>query len=224
MGAAFPAPPSEPPTSPGGGIILGEELPAQRPVVDEGGTYPTTDFEHATAYQKEHDLKMLHKLLMRGMRLELCARSLNKTLDETARMRRTIWRRLRVEAENLDMLTHAGRTLAYYDDVRAQALRTASDPAVSVVSRMRALEVSLKAEGDKHSFLYRAGFYSATKFTPKADVENDGARDASLIARMAQAIIDPTMDDDMVRDLMDQVARSRETTDDEAQNLDVNML
>jgi hypothetical protein len=198
-------------------------MPGERGVADENQAAAMTSFDSADSYQKEHELRLLHKFLMRGTRVEVIARALNKTLDEVRRMRRTLWRRLRAEAENLDMLTHAGRTMSYYDEVRAMALRTASDTQVSAVSRMRALEVSLRAEGDKHNFLYRAGFYSATKYTPKQDATDDRSRDANLLARMAQAIVDPTMDDDTVRDLMEQLARDRglEDLDDD---MDVNLL
>lgn len=219
---AFPNPPEDPTEGPIG-AVLPDDLPADRGVADGNLAHPLTSFDSGDSYQKEHELRLLHKFMMRGTRVEVIARALNKTLDEVRRMRRTLFRRLKAEAENLDMLTHAGRTLAYYDEVRGMALRTASDTQVSPVTRMRALEVSLHAENDKHSFLYRAGFYSSTKFTPKSDVTDDRARDANLLARMAQAIVDPTMDDDMVRDLMEQVARDR-GADDMDDDMDVSLL
>lgn len=180
--------------------------PADRPVADPAAVIASLTAAGGEGYVKEYELRTLHRLLMRNTRIEIIARAMDKSVTEVIRLRRILFRRLRMEASNVDMLTHAGQTMAFFNEIAGMAMRIATDDNVQPISRLAAMREARGAITDKVTFLKTAGFYSTTKYTPKIDETDPAARQAENTARMLRAIIDPTMDEQAKNDLLDQIA------------------
>ena len=152
-------------------------------------------------YAREYRLRLLHRFLLRNLPLDMISRSMDLTITEITEMRRELYRRLKLEAGNVDMLTHSGRTLSFYDEIRGQALKMASDGNKTDSVRVKALGVCLQAEKDKHSFLKDAGFYETVKFHPKSGASDAQAGQADSLSSIAKSILDPSSDLSAIADL-----------------------
>lgn len=227
MGRAQPNPPRR-----GRRTAAGPEVPQDEPSAPSAASpvaSPAAVVAQITAaggegYVKEYELRTLHRLLMRNTRLEVIARAMNKSISEIQRLRRVLYSRLKHEAQNMDMLTHAGRTMAFFGEIRGAALRDATADGVSLMGRMRSYEVAIHAEMGLHKFLQVAGFYSSAKFLPKSDTQDPAQRDADMIQNLMRTVIDPTLDDAAADALMDRIVADRQDANYTDTDTETNLL
>lgn len=139
-------------------------------------------------------LKRAHRMFMLQIPVLSIAQELNITLTEVGALRREIEARLRHEAANADLLTFAGQTLAFYNMVRADALRMASDASRTVAARNDSYRTALKAEADMQDFLKLAGFFDGVKYTPRSEATSEAEQGALDMNEFARLIRDPQAD------------------------------
>lgn len=168
---------------------------------DTGNHFPPRySHEHDTrnvqpvSIAREAMLKRAHRMFMLQIPVLNIAQDLNVTLTEVGALRREIDTRLRNEAANADLMTFAGHTLAFYNMVRADALRMAADPQRTVAARNDSYRTALKAEADKQDFLKLAGFFDGVKYTPRSDATSEAEQGALDMNEFAKLILDPNAD------------------------------
>lgn len=146
--------------------------------------------DSAQAYQREHDLRMVHRLMLRGAGMPAIATALGCSTEQAYAMRRELYARLRAEAGSIDMLVHTGKTLGFYDEIRTIAMRDATRENISARDKSRLLTVALAAEAGKHRFLQVSGFYDNATLRP-ADPVSDGDDSMETIRTAMRAMMDP---------------------------------
>lgn len=111
----------------------------------------------------EYRRKQILRLLLRGVPRKTIMVYLEMpraTLDHEVR---EIYKSVKKDMVTLDYPLFVGMAVNFYDEARNIALRLATDTKEkSNLIKMRALEVALKAEGDKHKYLQIVGLYKAT--------------------------------------------------------------
>jgi hypothetical protein len=122
--------------------------------------------DNAVGYVKEYKLKLLHRLLMRNLPIDLISAQLDMHPRNVLKLRVELNRRLKAEAQNVDTYTFFGKTLGFYDEVRATALRIATDTKIASGSRVAALGTAVAADSAKLRFLEMAGFFDHNRFAP----------------------------------------------------------
>lgn len=125
------------------------------------------------AYAKEYRLEVLHSALMRKVPLDRIARQFGVSISTIEKDRAELKRRLRQKARDLNIDEMVGAQVAFYDDISAQALRTASRQhgpgAVPVPMQLAALRTAVVAAGDKTRFLHTAGVFDVLRFRQAED-------------------------------------------------------
>jgi hypothetical protein len=161
------------------------------------------------AYRKEHQLRLMHRLLLRQANMAQVASALDLTPQEAYTLRKELFGRLSKEAGSIDMGLLAGKTMAFYDEIRGTALRNADGLTVNQqhVDRARYLALAMVAERHKHDFLTRAGFYDSVRLNPKVDDET--VDDDMGILRQAMAAI---MDPELHKEEIDYMAQTGQLT------------
>lgn len=150
-------------------------------------------------YSREYQLQLLHKLTLRGLPLDNVASMMGISLNTVIILRRHLHVRLREEAKFIDIHLLAGKTRAFYEEIKHTAMRIASDttrtdnaPNVPPRTRLEALRVAVLAEDSFHRFLTVSGFFANTTFKPSERDDEDGpdGRVGQLL-NMVSYIIDP---------------------------------
>lgn len=182
--------------------------------VDEGqldGMSPRERMEYvqrvAPSYVREYRMQLLHRLLLRGLPLDTIARTMDSPVPTILSMRAQLYKRMRQEAKLVDIYLLAGKTLAFYGEIQAMAMRLASDGKSSPRNRIDALRTAMLSEREKHSFLQTSGFYDHVQFKPRADEEADEAlASAQSVLGMLEHIMGGKLDDEDPMGLPDQSA------------------
>jgi DNA-binding transcriptional MerR regulator len=142
---------------------------------------------HYKQYAAEYRMQLVHRLLMRGLPLDTIAEMLDLSARRVQMIRQDLFNRLRDEAKQADIYGIAGQTIAFYREVRATAMRIASENKHGVQNQMNALRIALSAEADTHRFLQASGFYDNARFIPQ------GASSDDTTKHQGQTVIDMTM-------------------------------
>lgn len=151
---------------------------------------------HSGTYLKEYRLKMVHRLLMRNLPIDMIAQQLQVSEFTVHELRRELNKRLKAEAKVIDGYAFFGRSLAFYDEVRGMALRLATDTKVPAGQRLGALTVALASENNKHNFLDRAGFFDHNRFQPPAPETVDSVERGRSQLGMLLTVSARTLDGD----------------------------
>lgn len=215
------------PPPPSGQAVLerAARLPARQSLAQDD---PNRRFviETEAAYRKEAQLKIMHRFILRHGDMQQISNVLGLPLDQTYQLRRELFGRMAKEAGNIDMMVHSARTIAFYDEIRAQALRhhdsfpdvVPGTPMSNGVDRARFLALAMAAENNKHKFLQIAGFYDNVKLHP-APPQTDGPDDMAVLRQAMTAMLDPSLHeaeiDNMLENGMDDMGMGMgETSDD----------
>lgn len=215
MAEAYPDPPSDD-SRPFPDVGDGDDspMPPAGMVAGVSSRLSSVSGNSPEGYAQEYRLKLLHRMLLRNLPLDMIAQSMQISVTEVTRLRRELYRRLKREAYNLDIATHAGRTLSFYDEVRGTAMKMASDNSKQFAGRVKSLAVALQAEADKHQFLKVAGFYDHVKLSPKSGDEDASGQEAMTLGDIARAILDPSSDLATLTDMELEQAGISATEDD----------
>lgn len=155
----------------------------------------------APSYAREYQMQLLHRLLMRGLPLDVISRTMDSPVPTILSMRQQLFKRMRQEAKLVDIYLLAGRTLSFYGEVQAMAMRLASEPKKSDRTRIDAMRTAMLAEREKHGFLQTSGFYDHVQFKPRLDEEADEAlASAQGVLGMLEHIMGGTGDAEDVLD------------------------
>lgn len=153
-----------------------DQLP---PMQDTGG--------RSSKYEREHRLRLLHRMMMRRIPLEEVARELCVSVHTVMNDRKELYRRLRAEAQKLDINHLIGDTLGFYGEVQGMSLRTASIPKTPTNIKLAALRTALSAKNDMHRFLNLSGVYDVLRYRAADDGAGD---DISKLMEVTQALLD----------------------------------
>lgn len=145
---------------------------------------------HATAYLQEFRLKLLHRMLMRNLPLDMIAAKLELSVGSVNQLRSELTRRLVYEAQTLNRYEIAGRTMAFYDEIQGSALRMADDNTAKPYVKLQALQTALGAQADRQRFLSASGFWAAAPYVPMDATEDASSRAATKLHTLIEAIID----------------------------------
>lgn len=135
----------------------------------------------ASDYEREYRLRLLHRLLMRGIPLDNIAAELNVSVSTVIRDRKLLFRRLREEASNMDANTLIGETMGFYSETQSMAMKAASMSKVPMNHRMQAIRTALSARNDRHRFLQAAGVFDVLQFKPSDNATESGIEELMRI-------------------------------------------
>lgn len=124
-------------------------------------------------YEKELRLRLTHRLLMRGMPEHKIAEKIGVTVETVIRYKRELATRMRDAAAQMDLNELIGEGMAFYNEVQALGLQTASQSNVPTNLKLAAMRTSLAAKNDQHRFLQAAGVFDVLRFKPKEQSEGD---------------------------------------------------
>lgn len=116
------------------------------------------------SYAKEYRLNLLHKLLMRGVSLDLISQQLGVSISTIEKDRIALKARLRESARSLDINEMVGAQNALYDDITAASLRLASSSTVPVPMKLASMRTALAANADRTRFLTSAGVFDVLAY------------------------------------------------------------
>lgn len=139
----------------------------------------------ASAYEREHRLKLLHRLLMHGYPIKKIADEMGLSPNTIINDRQELYRRLREQASKLDINELIGSTMGFYGEIQGTALRQASNNQAPMNIRLSALRTALGAKNDSHRFLQAAGVFDVLSFKSGEDAaQNDIERLTEITERL----------------------------------------
>lgn len=153
--------------------------------------YPAPPPVKETSYRKEHMLRTIHRLLLRNVSTEAIASAVGVEPNYVTELIRELRERLRLEATQFDMAGHVGSSLAFFQEVRASALRIASDGSFGGGARVTALNVALEAQKDTIRFLQAIGAYENNPMVWGAKGDENVSK-GNMLQQMAEAFLSDT--------------------------------
>lgn len=141
----------------------------------------------ASQYEREFRLRLLHRMLMRGIPLDEISRELEISVSTIMRDRKELFDRLRLAAKKLDINLLVGDTMAFYNEAAAMALRHASNSKVPVNMRLAGIRTAVSAKNDQTRMLAQAGVFEALKYIPD---KSKGQGDIQKLMQLTREIID----------------------------------
>lgn len=107
--------------------------------------------------------KQVHRLMLRGVPRKTICDYLNMSRHTLEDDIQAINAQIKREVLVMDYPLLIGQTLTFFDEARNIALRLATDTKESSsLVKMRALDVAIKAESERHRYLNMVGLYKAT--------------------------------------------------------------
>jgi hypothetical protein len=165
----------------------------------------------ANTYEREYRLKLLHRLLMRGIPLDIIANEMKVSVDTVIRDRQELGRRLRSQASSLDANTLIGETLAFYEETQSMAMKMASDRKIPTNSKLAAIRTALSSRNDRHRFLTASGVFDVLQYSPS---ENSNSSDLERLMELTHRLL---ADDQKVSHLAEEnnISEDSMVTDDD---------
>ena len=170
--------------------VLDEPQAAPRRAVVPMGE-PQNRVLHEAAYIKEARLKTAHRLIMRGANMQQLADTLGLSLSEAFELRSELFRRISREASSIDMPLLVGRSLAFYNEIKASALRGYDTDGITHTDKQRYLVIAKGAEDSQHRLLQVSGFYDDVKLRPAVTVSDDAGDEMADMHRAIKMMMDP---------------------------------
>lgn len=194
-----------------GTVMLVDEDGDPIPVIPDARSTPAERLKSMTVagnYQTEYKLRLLHRLLMRGLPIDIIAGQMQLSIPTVKSLRAQLYRRLAVEAAaTFDMNLYVGKSEAFYNELRGLSMRMVDDngkkdaegkwiePPPTRDQKMRAIHTALSVEADRHRFYSLTGVFQAMPFRPDALTGDSQQTDnASRIIDLVQAVITGDVD------------------------------
>lgn len=146
--------------------------------------------QNASTYLTEFRLKLLHRMLMRNLPMDMIAAQLQLSVPAVNQLRVELQRRLAYEAQTINRYEIAGKTMAFYDEIQGLALRMADEANSKPYVKLQALQTALGAQSDRQRFLTASGFWSNAPYIPMDAKEDESSRAASKLQALIDAVID----------------------------------
>lgn len=188
---AFPEPPADGPLNAAEGMQTSNGHITGQIVEPD----PASDYFNGTedAYRKEHRLKLVSRLMLRDATMPQIAEALEVSIHEAYQLRGELFSRMRREAGSIDMATHAGKTMAFYGEIRATAMRGHDMSGITHADKQRYLQLAMAAENNMHRFLQASGFYKKASFAPSESGLDGRDDDMLLLQNAMKNLMDPEM-------------------------------
>lgn len=150
---------------------LADEIAAD---IEQGNTSPSGRMAEVrnTPYYGEYKLRMIARLIMRGIPLDKIAQAMGISLANAYRERDLLFSELRKAAQNLDGNQIIGEGLSFYNEISAMALRIATDTNNSLAARISGMRTALNAKGDAAKFLQVSGVFDVLRFKAKSSKDS----------------------------------------------------
>jgi hypothetical protein len=148
--------------------------------------------EHSPTYSKEYKLRLLHRLLMRNLPLDVIASQMQVPVSTVKNLRAELHKRLIYETQHINRYQIAGKTMAFYDELTGMALRAADKNARGdkPFVHLQALSIALSAMADRQRFLQASGFWAATPFVTRDDDDTTGSGSTSRLHKLIEMVVD----------------------------------
>jgi hypothetical protein len=151
--------------------------------------------DRASKYEKEYRLKLLHRLLLRGIALDVIAQELNVSIDTVLRNRRELYHMLRQQASQLDANSLVGETIGFYAETQAMSLKMASGEKTPQNIKLAAIRTALSSRNDRHRFYQASGVFDVLQYT---SAEDSSTSDLDLLMKLTERLIES---DDITDDM-----------------------
>lgn len=172
-------------------------LPEEEDFTPKGRMQEVTT--RASEYEREYRLKLLHRLIMRGVPVDKIADELGMSVNSVMADRKELYARLREQASKMDINELIGTTMGFYGEVQGMALRQASNNSVPMNIRLSALRTALGAKNDSHRFLQAAGVFDVLSFKAGEDAaQSDIERLVDITERLMS---DEDANESLARDI-----------------------
>lgn len=143
-------------------------------------------------YEREYRLRLVHRMIMRNVPLDQIATELDVSVKTIQRDRQELFRRLKVEAQKLNIDKLIGDSLGFYAEVQGMGLRVASSPKTPTNLRLAAMRTSLGARNDMNRFLALSGVFDVLRFR---SAETSAATDIDKLMELTSSILGGSFDE-----------------------------
>lgn len=167
----------------------------------------------ASKYEREYRLQLLHRLLMRRVPLDQIASQLGVSVQTVMRDRSELYKRLREQAQKLDINQIIGDTVGFYEETKAMSLRIASNNKNKMSARLGAMRTALAAKNDMHRFFQASGVFEVLRYKSAGE---DSLDDIQTLVELSKTLLEA--DDDLSsiqNDLPDIVSLVDDSDEDE---------
>lgn len=144
--------------------------PGANHVAPETTDQPEIGGWDGTEYINEFRLVVVHRMSLRGAPLGQIGAVLGISAKHAQRLFDKLTDRLSSEAKHVDIAALVGETLAFYHAIRTDCMEIAAT-STNVSARLKAMDVALAAEADKHRFLQACGLYPNARYVPQNNVD-----------------------------------------------------
>jgi hypothetical protein len=173
--------------------IVRDSIPAPEPLSDLDTSEQAQDFtprnrmaqvgDRDRKYQQEYRLKLVHRMLMRGIPLDQIAAELDVTVRTIQRDRNELYSRLREAAKNFDLNHYIGDHLGFYQEGSAMAMRAASNSRTPINHRLAALRTATAIRQAGTRLLDTVGVFDVVRYKPERDKGNEDIRRLTNLAQ-----------------------------------------
>ena len=168
-------------------------VPSQAPLSELDTHETTPDFtprnrmrqvsERSSQYEREYRLKLVHRMIMRGVPLDEIANQLDVSVRTVQRDRQELFSRLREAAKKFDLNHFIGDMMGFYGEASAMAMRAASNSKTPINHRLAAIRTASGARRDLTRMLDNAGVFDVVRYSPEKDRGNADIRKLTDVAR-----------------------------------------
>lgn len=137
-------------------------------------------------YEREYRLRLLHRMLLRGVPLDEIAEQFQLSVSQVQRDRTELYSRLREAAREMDINQIVGDHTGFYKEVAGMALRASSKGTLPMAIRLSAMRTALAANADLHRFYQACGVYDTVRYRKSAEATDS---DISRMMAMTKAIL-----------------------------------
>lgn len=204
-----------------------DSIPAPEPLSDVDTHEERQDFTprnrmrdvaegESKRFQQEYRLKLVHRMLMRGIPLDKIAEELDVSIRTVQRDRTELFSRLREAAKNFDLNHYIGDHMGFYQEASAMAMRAASNSKTPINHRLAALRTagSLRQAGTR--MLDTVGVFDVVRFKPERQKGNEDIRKLTDAARRLMGKEDKKQEEQTVaRQIPESALFAPEVLDDE---------
>lgn len=118
----------------------------------------------APTYLDEYRLRLLHRLMMRRLPLDVIATQLQCSVATIQQMKIKLRKRLAQQALSLDVYDVAGETVAFFNEIRGLAMKQVDNNTLHVKDRQYAMRIAMEAQNDVVRFLSSSGYFDHTPY------------------------------------------------------------
>lgn len=152
-----------------------------------------------TNYEREYRFTLLHRMIIRRVPQDQIAKELGLSVRQVQRDIKSLYERLRKNAENFDTVEHVGDGISYYREIQSMALRMASMSKLPAGTRLTAMRTALAARNDESRFLSTVGVYDSIPFEAN---NNRGSTDIQKLMHMTESLLNGDNEDSSIEDIL----------------------